>query len=162
MTYVNIIICWANFTLCIFSCAIYFSGVYNCPFSLTRVFFLFCFFINNSSHIPHRKWKAPLKNILYLVKCIRSSISSVFVFVWKFPEWIFPVLMWAGFSLGLLHCCHLEISLHCHPRTFFCFSSVFDAVSRIPYILLSWFMSTWYFVLEILDWESFPSEFWRN
>lgn len=123
----------------------------------------FCFFfINNLSHILHRKWKAPLKNILYLVKCFRSSISSAFVFIWKFPKWIFPVLMWAGFSLGLLHCCHLEIFLHCHPRTFFCFSSVFDAISRIPYILLSWFMPTWYFVLEILDWESFPSEFWRN
>lgn len=146
------------------SLCVYFPVLFIFLEFITALFYWpgFFFFINNSSHIPHRKWKAPLKNILYLVKCIRSSISSVFVFVWKFPEWIFPVLMWAGFSLGLLHCCHLEISLHCHPRTFFCFSSVFDAVSRIPYILLSWFMSTWYFVLEILDWESFPSEFWRN
>lgn len=53
-----------------------------------------------------------------------------------------PPILSGQASLCLLHYRHVEISLHCHPRIFFCFYPVFDFVSRIPYIILSWFVPT--------------------
>lgn len=67
-----------------------------------------------------------------------------------------PILTCTGCSLGLLYHCHLEISLHGHPRTSFSFSPVLDSVSRISYMLLSWLMPTWHFVLKFKIENHFP------
>lgn len=72
-------------------------------------------------------WKAPQKNLLHLVKCIRSSTHFLFSLGNSRSD-LPHFLIWTGFSLGLLHCCHLKISLHCHLRLFFCFSPVFDSL----------------------------------
>lgn len=127
---------------------------------ITALFYLLGFF-SNQYFIPNasQEMESPSEKYFTLGQMYQVIYQFCFCFHLETPGVdLPPFLVWAGFSLGLLHDCHLETSLHCHPRICLCFSSVWFPVSRIPYILLSWFMPTWYFVLEILDWKSFPSE----
>lgn len=61
-----------------------------------------------------------------------------------------PILTCTGCSLGLLYHCHLEISLHGHPRTSFSFSPVLD--SLFPESHTCFFLD--WCPLDILFWNS--------